>query len=1110
MKLKQLTIDNIASIEHAEINFDAAPLADKHLFLIAGETGSGKSTIIDCLCLALYGDTPRLNAAKGADYTTSREEGANEDNLKTDDVRQLLRRGAVSADVTLTFDDNDGIPYIATWHVHRSRNHADGNIQKPVRTIMTDEGVALHRHYSKIKEIDEFVKQTIGLDMNQFFRTVVLAQGKFAEFLESDDNDKAALLEKMTGTEIYAQIGKKIYDTSKEKERTRDLLRDQLQNNTLLSEEEKAQINDEISGFKQKIAVVQQEHDGAKKMSDWLNERTDNEKKLNDKQADLNEKLALRERQDYLEQQALVNDWDTTTDARRELQTLRETKRQIEALEQQRPAMQEEFDRLCAALRATETDLSQKEKMLDEIRQYLKDEEPNREMYSAIGTIKSVMNRRQSASNNIVTFTQDLKTEKGRLPGAQETLKRTLAESEAQEKAVKQAQQEYDDLHIDQVNNRKDDLMAAKQELLAFKGLYEGISQAKENLEKAKRELGEQQAALAKEQTAITGKRDLEKKAREAVERQKDWNALISQAHKTLHEGDTCPVCGNVINTLLAPKAESELEQLEQDRQLAEQEVIAAEGAIKAAEKLIKRLEQEVQEKDGELKLINNKCAHQWQHALQSLEKCGKKADEMANSAQVEAFIGGIDTDVERLNGVLKQAQELNGRIKEQREMSAEKIKAHNQAQIDLNNINASISKQREAIEASQELLNKATDELDRLFVFSDWQERAKSPDFIEQLETQASNYKAKENEAQQLDRAIELIKSHLPGMNTAKANIKGLVDNGHTTSQIPRGLNELWNSLENQILQWNTRIDTEQKNAQQAQQALDTCMASLPLLNMERLTTLASYNQTDIQAVKQAHQALADSITLMQGEVQAMKKHQEEIAARKPAFNEEIPERLADIIQATDKRIGELNDEVSGRAARLKANEENVRLVGEKQKLFDEANAIYNQWAEFSNMLGSADGKTLRKIAQSYLLGELLAAANGYLRQFNDRYELETNPGSLTILVRDLLQGDRTAVTTLSGGESFMVSLALALALSSMSGKVFNVDTIFIDEGFGSLSAGYLDNVMDTLNRLYDMGGRRVGIISHVEMLKERVTTQIQVTRDQHNNTVSRITVVG
>ena len=491
------------------------------------------------------------------------------------------------------------------------------------------------------------------------------------------------------------------------------------------------------------------------------------------------------------------------------------------------------------------------------------------------------------------------------------------------------------------------------------------------------------------------------------------------------------------------------------------------------------------------------------------LAKCGKKADETATLDHSESLIKDIDGEIGQLNGIIKQAQALNERIKQEREEYAKRVQAHNQAQIALNGINASIVKQREAIEASKSNRDRATAELNRLFAFDDWQERAKNDRFIEELEEKAKHYKAKENEGRQLDRDIALIKAHIPAMQAAQANIKGLVDNGHTTDVIPDGLNDLWNNLENRSLEWNTRMGTEQGNARQAQQALDACIAQQPLMTIERLTALASHNQADITAVKQAHQALNDTITLMQGEVQAMKVHQDEIVARKPQFIEENPERLADIIQTAAKRIEELNDEIASRTARLKADEENVRLLGEKQQLFDQADSIYRQWAEFSNILGSADGKTFRKIAQSYLLGELLNNANGYLRQFNDRYELEANPGTLTILVRDLLQGDLTSVNTLSGGESFMVSLALALALASATGKMFSVDTLFIDEGFGSLSENCLGPVMETLNRLYEMGGRRVGIISHVELLKERVTTQIQVERDGTNNTVSRVKVI-
>ena len=244
MKLKKLTIENIASIEHAEIDFSASPLKDEHLFLITGPTGSGKSTIIDCLCLALYGTTPRLESAKKREG--SYEDVNNNGVIKAYESKQLLRRGTVSASVTLTFDDNQGIPYTATWQVRRAHKSLDNNIMTPERALRTDEGIVPAVDMHKVTEINNHITELIGLNMNEFFRTVVLAQGKFAEFLNSNENEKSALLEKMTGTEIFTQVGKKIFEVFRDKENRRNNLQAQLNEITLLNDEQKASINDEI------------------------------------------------------------------------------------------------------------------------------------------------------------------------------------------------------------------------------------------------------------------------------------------------------------------------------------------------------------------------------------------------------------------------------------------------------------------------------------------------------------------------------------------------------------------------------------------------------------------------------------------------------------------------------------------------------------------------------------------------------------------------------------------------------------------------------------------------------------------------------------------------
>lgn len=194
MKFQKLTIHNIASIEDAEIDFEKQPLADSEVFLITGKTGAGKSTILDAICLALYADTPRLDGTKMQGET---KEG--EKTVKIDDPRQLMRRNTGEASVTLTFTGSNSIHYQATWSVARARKKVTGNIQsKDWQLKNLDTGHTL----TKDKEIEAEIKTAIGLDFNQFCRTTMLAQGEFTRFLNSKDDEKAEILEKITGVDV--------------------------------------------------------------------------------------------------------------------------------------------------------------------------------------------------------------------------------------------------------------------------------------------------------------------------------------------------------------------------------------------------------------------------------------------------------------------------------------------------------------------------------------------------------------------------------------------------------------------------------------------------------------------------------------------------------------------------------------------------------------------------------------------------------------------------------------------------------------------------------------------------------------------------------------------
>ena len=232
-----------------------------------------------------------------------------------------------------------------------------------------------------------------------------------------------------------------------------------------------------------------------------------------------------------------------------------------------------------------------------------------------------------------------------------------------------------------------------------------------------------------------------------------------------------------------------------------------------------------------------------------------------------------------------------------------------------------------------------------------------------------------------------------------------------------------------------------------------------------------------------------------------ASKQIQEGLAKLGVATIEELPDR--DQLEADQKTVGEemmsVAKEIGSISAELSANRANLGRLQAAEKSLEKATALYQKWNLLNRYFG---GTRFRTLVQTYILRPLLNNANIYLERITDRYKLTCSEENdqLSILVHDLYnKGQVRSATILSGGERFMISLALSLALSSLNHPDMNVNILFIDEGFGTLDERNLDSVMSTLEKLQEIAGesnRRVGIISHREELVERIPVKIEVKR--------------
>ena len=306
-------------------------------------------------------------------------------------------------------------------------------------------------------------------------------------------------------------------------------------------------------------------------------------------------------------------------------------------------------------------------------------------------------------------------------------------------------------------------------------------------------------------------------------------------------------------------------------------------------------------------------------------------------------------------------------------------------------------------------------------------------------------------------------------------------------------------------------KADGQQQQAlvaecQQLQGQIAQWRSQHPELDDAGLDRLLAMEDAQVTALRQrlqgAEKAIEQSRVLLQEREQRLQQHVADMTVDTPA--EALEQALLELrerMASHEQQCAELRAQQADDQRRQQAHQ---ALAAE----IEQARQQWQRWARLNALIGSASGDVFRKIAQGYNLDLLLHHANSQLRQLARRYRLKRGGSALGLLVLDTEMGDELrSVHSLSGGETFLVSLALALGLASMASSTLRIESLFIDEGFGSLDPESLQLAMDALDGLQAQG-RKVAVISHVQEMHERIPVQIQVRRQ--GNGLSEVQVCG
>ena len=1115
MKFKKLEISNINSIAEAVIDFEQLMPQDQHIFMIWGPSGAGKSTILDAICIALFCKTPRLQsiAEKKDNQYTDPELRFSDKNkgIAINDLRQYLKRGEKEGYCLLQFVGNDSITYTAKTVFSINRN---GNLNNTEWSLTSENGV-----WTKVKEIEQQIVTVTGLTYEQFCRTTLLAQGEFTKFMKSDQNAKAEILEKLTDTSVFSELGRKIYEKYNLKKKDCENLNRENENIVRLNDEQIAEYQVQISTIQSENKQLEEALNNLTLKSTWIKQLTviqEDVKRAEQLWQAANTALNSEENQ---QTRQLIAQWEQTETERSillELQKLRQNAIEIAESEKEH---QFQYQQLTAGYLFLKETITQAETSQKQLQERLEAQAYKRETFANAQSLSEKLKQYAQLGQNIVQNKEKYQKNLSVLSNSELSLAQKKTDIDQKQAEIdkvgtalnnlKEKATAFDLTQLtllqSQQKDRLRDLKEASKSVQTLKSQQNEIKELKKNIVEKQHLLESLTTQMQRDQDAYTKAQATQESAQHIYDSAaKSVNDFAKQVRATLQVGDICPVCGQKVAQLLTNEA-------------VEESVIKLKNALEDAKKATisarKQLEETVLHFKTEEVNVNS-LNNDWQNKSLKQKNDLTALEELCKRLQIVVNETIQDQINQQLVDCEKVLKELEEKISVSRSLNQEIEKAN--AEMD------NLKKQLENLHKSHHEieLQTATLQQDNKALQTRWEEDEKKQSALQtemsgflsatypnwtdnpiqtaQCLTNEANIYAKSMEKlTKLQESTEKLQNEQQQIERCQQQIRSLFD--WPAVEKPQSIDHLaekWADFVPKCTVLSQNKTILHTDITKKESILQRYYSEHPEIQEDTLTRLANTSREVITQLREQQTLAQNQVQNTHGQFlkaqETLQKHQES----KPIFEEGEDLTLIETKIAENKQQKAEKSEKIGQIQHiLEEDARNKQQYADTLRQLDLLQQEMRQWERLSNVFGDSTGNKFRKIAQSFILQKLLDNTNYFLNMLSDRYELTGAGKELMILVKDKYLGDAPRpVEMVSGGESFLISIALALGLSNLALQGISSDFIFIDEGISQLDGSLCDSVVNTLQQLHHIVHCNIGIISHLDVLAEKIPTKILV----------------